>query len=425
MTHAPATNSDEAEDHVATRARRDVQQQQEDARRTGAPRRGRAGRRRCRGRSPTSRPSARGTAAAAGANGPSRGRLLDEERPVLGQVAGKEHDEDDLQQLRRLPADRPEARGVSRAPLTSRPRKNVSEQQADARRRPGVLVEAQPAVGPDDDRQDRGDRDERSASHDELDVGRGRGRGRRVLRRPGPGAGAPSGAGRSRRASPTAGSRTWSVRRPARTCARWAMPNRRRGRSGDGALGVRPRRSPGSAHALGVPERHAPDEERDRDDREQPGLAPPRPGPDRAEDRRQRGAARRSSRRASSARGRSSRNRTWPTWSTSPNPSGATPSTGAPLTNVPFVLPRSSTYQRPAAERKDGVLGRRERVLDDDRVVDVAAERRDRVEAETRAHAGSPAGEATTTRRPSSVPGSRAAARRSRTRVRATANRKK
>ena len=40
--------------------------------------------------------------------------LLDEQRPVLGQVAGQEHDEDDLEQLRRLAAERPEAQGQPR-----------------------------------------------------------------------------------------------------------------------------------------------------------------------------------------------------------------------------------------------------------------------------------------------------------------------
>ena len=41
--------------------------------------------------------------------------LLDEQRPVLGQVAREEHDEDDLQQLRRLAAERADARGSAAA----------------------------------------------------------------------------------------------------------------------------------------------------------------------------------------------------------------------------------------------------------------------------------------------------------------------
>ena len=38
-----------------------------------------------------------------------RRRLLDEQRPVLGQVARQEHDEDHLEQLGGLAADRAEA----------------------------------------------------------------------------------------------------------------------------------------------------------------------------------------------------------------------------------------------------------------------------------------------------------------------------
>ena len=42
---------------------------------------------------------------------PEPGVLLDEQRPVLRQVAGQEDDEDDLEQLRRLAAERPDAGG--------------------------------------------------------------------------------------------------------------------------------------------------------------------------------------------------------------------------------------------------------------------------------------------------------------------------
>ena len=60
---------------------------------------------------------------------PDAGALVDEERTVLGQVAGQEHDEDDLQELRRLAGQGPIER-VSRAPLTSLPKTNVSSSSA-------------------------------------------------------------------------------------------------------------------------------------------------------------------------------------------------------------------------------------------------------------------------------------------------------
>ena len=62
---------------------------------------------------------------------------------------------------------------------------------------------------------------------------------------------------------------------------------------------------------------------------------------------RQRRTARRAGWRSRSSRerARSRRRRTWPIATSSPKPSGATAATGRPLTNVPLVLPRSSTYQ--------------------------------------------------------------------------------
>ena len=48
-------------------------------------------------------------------SGPDPRVLLDQQRPVLGQVAGQEDDEDDLEQLRRLAAERPELEGQALA----------------------------------------------------------------------------------------------------------------------------------------------------------------------------------------------------------------------------------------------------------------------------------------------------------------------
>ena len=75
----------------------------------------------------------------------------------------------------------------------------------------------------------------------------------------------------------------------------------------------------------------------------------------------------------------------------------------SPLTYGPVRAPEVLDVPAAAAEGQDRVLRRRERVVDDDGVVDVAAERRDGVERERRAGGGSPAGEATTTSRPSSA----------------------
>ena len=179
-------------------------------------------------------------------------------------------------------------------------------------------------------------------------------------------------------------------------------PEQRRGRSRDGAgspgsrtLGSRP----GRVDAPGELERHAADEDRGRDERRASrGLAASRGArPDRAEDRRQarRGGA--VTGRDRSARGRSRRRRTWPTWITSPKPSGATPSTGAPLTNVPFVLPRSSTYQ--ARPRKVSIACSAETNWSSTTIALLTSRprRRDRVEGEHGAPSGSPPGEATTT----------------------------
>ena len=144
--------------------------------------------------------------------------LLDEQRPVLGQVAGQEDDEDDLQQLRRLAAERADAQGQ---PLAAdlRAEHEGQQQQGDADGRPRVLVAAQPAVRADDDRR---------ASWRPRWPGTARAAGPRRGRASWPRTSRVWRSCGSRCMSssemppsiPTAGSRTWSDRRPART---WAM----------------------------------------------------------------------------------------------------------------------------------------------------------------------------------------------------------
>ena len=269
---------------------------------------------------------------------PDPGRFLDEQRPVLGEVAREEHDEDHLQQLRRLAADRAERERQALA-VDLGPEDERQQQQGDADRRPRVLVEPQPAVGADDDGEGRGDAD-RQHEPDELDVGRGRAstpKNRWTTRS----CGSRSMSSRLMPpSSPTAGSRTWSVRRPVRTWARWAASSDAEVDREVERLG---RREPGRRRRLvrspGELERDAADQDRGRDDRRGGEPRASVAGADLAEDPGQRRSVCRH------RRGRSSRNRTWPTWSSSPYPSGETPSTGCPLTNVPFVLFRSSTYQ--------------------------------------------------------------------------------
>ena len=73
---------------------------------------------------------------------------------------------------------------------------------------------------------------------------------------------------------------------------------------------------------------------------------------------------------------------TSPTCSSSPKPSAATRSTGIAVDEGAVRAGEVLHVPGAAAEGQHGVLGRRERVVDDDRVVDVAAERRDGVERE-------------------------------------------
>ena len=95
--------------------------------------------------------------------------LLDQQRSVLRQVAGKEDDQDHLEQLGRLAAERPELDRQA-LPIDLRAEHEGQQQQPDADGGPCVLVATQPAIRADDDRECRqhGQRDEQPR---QLDLG--------------------------------------------------------------------------------------------------------------------------------------------------------------------------------------------------------------------------------------------------------------
>ncbi len=159
---AAEQEQDEADDDQADPAGRDVEQRQEDAEEqqrrpevalddddAEGDRPHRDHRREVRQRRQPQRPEPR--------------VLLDRAAPVLRQVAGQEDDEDDLEQLRRLAAERAELEGQALA-VDLRAEHERQQQQADPDRRPGVLVAAQPAVGADDDPERRRDGERQHAA---------------------------------------------------------------------------------------------------------------------------------------------------------------------------------------------------------------------------------------------------------------------
>ena len=142
--------------------------------------------------------------------------LLHEQRPVLRQVARKEDDQDDLEELGRLAGEGTDGEGQALA-VHLGAQDEREQQQADAGGGPRVLVPAQPAVRADDDPDDRRDRTPRTSqtswtwarptsAPNQCCVTRPCG-SRCMRRREIP----PS--------MPTTGNRIWSVRRPARTNA--------------------------------------------------------------------------------------------------------------------------------------------------------------------------------------------------------------
>ena len=90
------------------------------------------------------------------AQGPDPRVLFHEKRPEFGQIARQEHDNDDLQQFRRLPAERAEPEDQTCAVHILAPDEREDEER-DANRRPGVLVQAQPGIRADHDCEDRDD----------------------------------------------------------------------------------------------------------------------------------------------------------------------------------------------------------------------------------------------------------------------------
>ena len=235
------------------------------------------------------------------------------------------------------------------------------QQQADPGRRPGVLVATQPGVRADDDRQHADDRDG-DQQPQQLDARPGRARRRSA--EPARSWGSRSiSSSPSPPSSPTAGSRTWSVRRPARTWATCAAA-RAPGRSPAGRIGGLDDQRAIGQERPGRPERDA---ARDQGDR-RPGRSRPssrrrkrgRIGP--MSGRRVRGRAQRRSSRSRPAR--SSRKRTWPTWISSPKASRREPVDRGAVDEGPVGAVEVLEVPGPAAERQHGVLGAGERVVD-------------------------------------------------------------
>ena len=94
--------------------------------------------------------------------------LLDEQGAVLREVPGEEHDEDHLEQFRRLTAERADDEGEP-LPADVRAEHERQQEERDAGRGPGVLVLAEPAVRADNDRERRRD-GQRQEQPDELDL---------------------------------------------------------------------------------------------------------------------------------------------------------------------------------------------------------------------------------------------------------------
>ena len=228
---------------------------------------------------------------------------------------------------------------VRRWPLISVPEDEGQQQQTDADGRPGVLVAAQPAVGPDDDAEGRR-QGECQQQPDELDLGQ-------------PELGAEEGLGdevlrqalhqQQRDAAEQRDGRQQDLVGPPAGEDLCGVGGEEGGHVDHQPLRVVQRELAGDRR----PERQAPHHERDRDEPQQLEFEPARTRADRSEDawerRRASGPGRARGVRHPSAR--SSRIRTWPIWSSSPKPIGATPSTRRPLMYEPFVLPRSSRYQ--------------------------------------------------------------------------------
>ena len=265
---------------------------------------------------------------------------------------------------------------VRREPLTSEPKTNVRARSDEPGGGPGVLVEAQPAVGPEG-HGDRGRDRQGDAQPEELEVAEPQGPRARSPGRRGPAAGVPSGAGRCRRGTPPPGEaprRAVAPRRRARRARRGAR--RRRGGGPAGSAGSRRpvRKSPSDRLPIARAATTAASRPSSR------GRARGRGKPGRAG-----GAG--VGREPRHPRPRSRRSRTSPIRISSPYASAVTPGDRGAVHVRPVRAAKILDVPRPAAEGQHGMLRRRVRVVHDDAAAEVAAERRHRVEGEDGARA--------------------------------------
>ena len=266
------------------------------------------------------------------AEGPEPGALLRQERPVLGQVPRQEHHQDHLEQLRRLPCDRPDREREAGAVGLAAEHEG-QQQQPDPDRRPGVLVGPQPPVradcegeGADDPHRDQQPNQLELAESDQSPNKRLL---HEVLRQSLHQQQTDPAEHGYRRQQHLVDPATGQDERDVRESHGREIdgePHRIRRCEVEGRerlAGI-----PGLELALGSAERRRPDHERRGDDGQQGSLGGPEPGPDPWP-----GAGERPRlRRDAHERPRSNRRRTSPTWSSSPKPISAMPSTGMPFT---------------------------------------------------------------------------------------------
>ena len=214
---------------------------------------------------------------------------------------------------------------------------------------------------------------------------------------------------------PTTGSRTWSDRRPARTCARCA-PASVGGRCQEPLRRVQRRAARSGRHPARCCRRPAPratiSRRRSSVQRGRGWMSPRMRGSSRqsAAGRGEAGARRAAARYAAA---RSSRIRTWPIDSSSPNPSGATDATRSAIDECAvgaaevLDVPAPTTVRRTACSADANGSSMTIALLTSRPRVVIASRSNERPSS------GSPLGDARTISRPSDAPGWRAAARRS------------
>ena len=278
--------------------------------------------------------------------------LLDQQGSVLGEVTREEDDEDDLEQLGRLTAHRPEPQGQP-LPRDIRPEDERQQQQGDPGRRPGVLVATKPRVRAHDDR--RAGRATAIAEDepDQLDLAQAQRRsprssvtsswGSRCMR-----------SSEMPPSSPTTGSRTWSV--PPSGQHLGDVRQRQRAEVDAEARGVV--RGEHARPARGAATRCR----RAARSRPGPGAAPPSSAAVDGSGRGCAGSATAGARPLGApvtrSRARSSRRRTWPIDTSSPKPSGETPATGPPVHERAVRASEVLDVPAPAPKRQHGVLRR-------------------------------------------------------------------